>query len=96
MSAKCYNCKTELDYIVGKDLGRGENCISCFASLRCCKMCRFYDTSAYNDCREPTADRIVEKEKANFCDHFKLSGPKINNNSEVDSALDLANSLFKK
>jgi hypothetical protein len=95
MSAKCYNCKEKLDFTVGKDLGRGENCIGCFASLRCCKMCNFYDTSAYNECREPTADRIVEKEKANFCDHFKLSGPKKSNESEVESALDLANSLFK-
>jgi hypothetical protein len=95
MEASCYKCKSKLDYIVGKDLGRSENCTGCFASLRCCKMCNFYDTSSYNECREPTADRIVEKEKANFCDHFKLSGPNSKDNSEAESALDLANSLFK-
>ena len=32
--------------------------------------CRFYDSSAYNDCSEPAADRVVEKDKANFCDYF--------------------------
>ncbi len=25
----------------------------------------------YNDCREPRADRVVEKERANFCEWFR-------------------------
>jgi hypothetical protein len=57
-------------------------------------MCGFFDTKAYNECREPTADRIVEKEKANFCDHYKLGsgGTKLD---EVTDLLSKANSLFK-
>lgn len=96
MSSKCYNCSKELDLISGKDVSRSEECPACFASLRCCKMCEFYDTSSYNECREPTAERIVEKEKANFCDHFKLSSGQNNMNNKADAAMDAANALFKK
>jgi hypothetical protein len=59
-------------------------------------MCQFYDISSYNDCREPTADRIIEKEKANFCDHFKLGDGSNLNNDKQTSALSAADALFKK
>ena len=58
-------------------------------------MCEFYDKNSYNECRESSAERVVDKEKANYCDYFKLSGK----NSGVDpkqAALDALNSLFKK
>ncbi len=32
--------------------------------------CRFYDETAYNECSEPSAERVVDKEKSNFCDYF--------------------------
>jgi hypothetical protein len=58
-------------------------------------MCTFYDLKVYNECRESNADRIVDKEKANFCDYFNLSdGTSAAANKE---ALDnLASSIFKK
>lgn len=96
MSTKCYKCSKNLDLVAGKDIGRSIECSGCLASLRCCKMCKFYDTSSYNDCREPTAERIVEKEKANFCDHFKLCEGLNNTNNGKNAAMDAANALFKK
>lgn len=95
MSVNCYKCNKELDLALGKDVGRSEECPGCFASLRVCKMCEFYDTSSYNECREPTAERIVDKEKANFCDHFKV-GVASKASEKKDSALAAANALFKK
>lgn len=95
MTIKCYKCNGELDLELNKDIGRSEECHHCFASLRCCLMCKFYDISAYNECREPTAERILDKEKPNFCDHFKLSGGANDDGSEKKSALDAANALFK-
>tara|TARA_Y100000768_G_C23908713_1_gene648852 strand:+ start:936 stop:1172 length:237 start_codon:yes stop_codon:yes gene_type:complete len=77
------------------DVARTEECEKCYTDLRCCKMCSFYDKSAYNECREPTADRIVEKEKANFCDFFKLGAKNGQENPKVD-LLAQANALFKK
>lgn len=96
MSIKCYKCGKHLDLSAGKDIHRSENCTSCFSSIRCCRMCEFYDTKAYNDCREPTADRIVDKEKANFCDFFKLASSSNNIEENTRSAVDIANALFKK
>ena len=34
-------------------------------------MCEFYDTSVSRSCREPVADEVQNKEKANFCGYFK-------------------------
>ncbi len=71
MSLKCYHCAKEIPFKEDQDIGRSEDCPSCNTSLRCCRMCKFYDKSAYNECREPMADRVLDKEKANFCDFFK-------------------------
>jgi uncharacterized Fe-S cluster-containing radical SAM superfamily protein len=95
MSATCYKCDAQLSLVAGKDIGRSEECPSCYANLRCCMMCEFYDKSSYNECREPTAERILEKEKANFCDHFKLSGAS-NKSNEKEDLLSAADALFKK
>lgn len=94
MSVSCYKCNSELSLMLGKDIGRSEECPKCLTSLRCCFMCSFYDKSSYNECREPTADRIVDKEKANFCDYFKF-GNKDSCASNKDDALSAANALFK-
>jgi hypothetical protein len=34
-------------------------------------MCVDYDTRVAKHCREPTAEEVREKDRANFCDHFK-------------------------
>ena len=52
-------------------LSRREECPKCLASPRACRGCDFYDTSASNDCREPMADLVAEKEAANLCDYFR-------------------------
>lgn len=96
MSVKCYICNTELGLTPEQDASRSDECPGCFANIRCCRMCYFYDTSSYNECREPTADRIVEKEKANFCDHFKLSSSAQDLRQKKDELLSAADLLFKK
>lgn len=34
-------------------------------------MCEFYDPQVSDSCREPIADSINDKERANFCGYFK-------------------------
>jgi hypothetical protein len=34
-------------------------------------MCVDFDRRVANQCREPTAEEVRDKERANFCDHFK-------------------------
>lgn len=94
MSVHCYKCNKVLALIPQTNIPRGEDCPTCRTDLHCCRMCEFYDTKAYNECRESNADRVVDKEKANYCDYFKL---KANTGANpVQSALDAANALFKK
>lgn len=57
-------------------------------------MCTFYDQNSYNDCREPSADRVVEKEKSNFCDYFQLGASNKIDNAK-DKFLAQASKLFK-
>ena len=49
---------------------RAACCERCGADLRCCLNCRFHESSAYNECLEPSAERVLEKDRANFCDYF--------------------------
>ncbi len=64
----CYQCRIEV--FVAERVGRSETCPSCDADLRCCLNCRFYDPVAYNQCCENQADRVLEKDKGNFCEYF--------------------------
>lgn len=95
MKTKCYSCKNELEFETNSSISRSEECPQCYANIRCCKMCKFYDQSAYNECREPSADRILEKEKSNFCDYFQIGSGSDENDAQKD-ALAAANALFKK
>jgi len=85
----CFSCGKELD--ISDKPGRRDECPSCGADIKACRNCRFYDSTAYNECREPTADRVVEKEKANFCDYFVFggsSGQKEDNKDKAKKDLD--------
>ena len=73
-------------------MGRKEECPHCSTDLHTCTHCSFYDTGSYNECREPQADVVKEKEKANFCDYFVwqgASGEKNNSNDLLSAAEDL-------
>lgn len=96
MSLTCYKCGKTLSDTYKIMVGRKDTCDSCMADIRCCKMCQFYDPKAYNECRESAADRVVDKEKANFCDYFKIGSSGTNPDKERQDALAKAAALFKK
>ena len=91
----CYKCKTEIILENTGNISRAEECPECSANIRCCMMCEFYDKNSYNECREPSAERIIDKEKANFCDHYKLNLSAHYETKKAD-AMAMANALFKK
>ncbi|MBP9680444.1 MAG: hypothetical protein KBD76_03480 [Bacteriovorax sp.] len=94
-SFKCYNCLKDIPVLGSFKVTRTEDCPYCTKSLHCCKMCKFYDPKVYNECHEMNADRIVDKEKANFCDYFTLSGSGLKGPSK-EELLNSADALFKK
>lgn len=92
----CYHCQKAIPVLGGAfKIVRTEECPYCTTSLHCCKMCKFYDPKVYNECHESNAERIVDKEKSNFCDYFELSDGKRAENSK-EELINLADSLFKK
>lgn len=69
MSWQCRACGHSFPRQEG--IGRRDLCPSCGAELRSCRQCTFYDPGAYNDCREPQAERVLDKKRANFCDYYE-------------------------
>ena len=66
----CWKCGGSLaDYTL--PLRRLEECRTCGAELHVCRMCEWYSTSVAKHCREPIAEEVKDKERANFCDYFK-------------------------
>jgi hypothetical protein len=65
---RCHRCGTA---VAGERVGVRAVCERCSAYLHCCRNCDFYAPGVANDCREPTAERVADKEQGNFCDHFR-------------------------
>ena len=67
----CWKCGATLTDLA-ETVGRYDICPNCQAELYVCKMCEFYDPRVSNSCREPIADIVNNKERANFCGYFKI------------------------
>ena len=66
----CWKCGASLAGL-SLPLRRLDECAGCRAELHVCRLCVEYDTRVAKYCREPTADEVSDKIRANFCDHFK-------------------------
>lgn len=93
LSLVCYSCGKETSF--GDRVGRRDECQSCHRDAHVCKNCRFYDATAYNECKEPSADVVREKESSNFCDFFEPGSGNFAK-SKRDDLLAQAEALFKK
>jgi hypothetical protein len=92
---KCFHCGREIE-LTGR-LGFRETCSDCGRFLHVCLNCDFYDPTFNNQCREPQAERVVDKDRANFCENFvpqKASEPgRLAPSSDARTKLE---ALFKK
>lgn len=70
-SVTCWKCGAVQSGIL-LPLSRTEACADCGADLHVCRMCRFYDTGVADACREPVAERVTDKTRANFCGYLEL------------------------
>lgn len=89
----CFRCGEEVE--VGMKVFRKDACPSCHAPLHACRNCHFHDRSAANQCREPAAEWVSNKEAANFCEFFEPGegdGPR----GSSSSGRDAFDQLFKK
>ena len=93
----CWNCGAELTFL---DYGRGDTCRKCGRDTKTCKGCEFYDPSAHNECRENQAERVLDKERSNFCDYFRprsgAGSGAVSKDTSRDSMKAAAEALFRK
>lgn len=90
----CWNCGAALTAL---DYGRADRCPKCGRDTKVCKGCEFYDRASNNECRESQAERVVDKERSNFCDYFRpKAGLTGSGGPSRDAAREAAEALFKK
>ena len=71
---KCFACGAGVELRSGERVGFRDACPRCGRDLHVCRNCAHHDRSAYNECREPNAERVGERERANRCDYFAPGG----------------------
>lgn len=69
---RCWKCGVELKNLL-LPFSRYEECSTCKVDLHACMACRNYNPSVSNSCSEDRADFILDKDKANFCDYFRVN-----------------------
>ncbi|HSD09371.1 MAG TPA: hypothetical protein VLF14_00175 [Candidatus Binatia bacterium] len=101
MKSACHRCGAEVGARV---VGVRDVCERCRAYLHCCRNCEFYEPGVHNECREPNAEAVANKEQGNFCDYFRLSptsrgaagSPGCSSLSVASDARNKLDALFRK
>ncbi|MFW5689495.1 MAG: hypothetical protein ACOC1U_07980 [Spirochaetota bacterium] len=93
--ATCFACGAELP----AKIYRNTLCESCGKEAKVCLNCTFYDPSAHWQCRETIPEAVREKDRANFCDYFRVHSGASRTGSQGDhgsngSARDAFSKLF--
>ncbi len=90
---RCFACGKSFELAAGERVGFRDACEACQADLHVCRNCKLHDPAAYNECREPNAERVGDRDRANRCDYFTpgegVAGPGAANKAQLDA-------LFRK
>ena len=90
----CFSCQKVTEF--GERVGLRDECSHCGADAHVCKNCQHYDPKVYNECKETSAERVREKERANYCDYFVAGGSAASAATQKQDLLSAAEALFKK
>ncbi|HNQ03050.1 MAG TPA: hypothetical protein PKH69_00410 [Thiobacillaceae bacterium] len=66
----CWRCGADISRLP-RPLGRRAQCPGCHAELHVCRLCRHHDPGKAKQCREPMAEEVQDKTRANFCEWFQ-------------------------
>ncbi|MFN2339283.1 MAG: hypothetical protein ABR544_09965 [Gammaproteobacteria bacterium] len=70
-SLVCWKCGASIEEWP-LPLSRLAECDACHAELHVCRQCLYFDTGKASQCREPVAEEVQDKTRANFCGYFQL------------------------
>ncbi len=89
----CQGCKKEIpaDLLIG----RQAQCPFCRNDLHICLNCVFYERGVYNDCKEAQAERVLDKNRSNFCDYFLYRDSPVKSGASSASPKEKLDALFK-
>lgn len=90
----CHRCGTAFE--ASGQVSRGAACRSCNAWLRSCRNCASYDPKHKNECLEPEAEPVGDKEAGNFCEFFRANTRSGAMPAAAKPAEDPFDALFKK
>jgi hypothetical protein len=98
----CWKCGHRVETI--ERIGFHAHCPRCDRALHVCRDCSYYDPAYNNQCRETMAERVVDKERSNFCEYFvpnaetvaAPSRPSASQPSPEHAARERLDALFKK
>lgn len=92
----CFSCGAETQLGSGDRVGFRATCAACNADLHVCRNCAHHDPVAYNECREPGAERVGDRERANRCEWFRPHEGSGAGASQQPDPRDALDALFKK
>lgn len=92
----CQACQSEIPLAAGESVGFRDVCDRCRADLHVCLNCAHHDPTTYNECRESSAERILEKDRANRCEYFRPAHRAGTADGGQDEAMADLEKLFKK
>ncbi len=82
--SNCYSCGKE--FPAGLGVYRTTECSFCGKDVKVCLNCEFYSQGSHLDCRENISEPVIDKDKANFCDFFKLADNSLNGKSNCKAS----------
>ncbi len=93
---RCHACQTQIAVEAGATVGFRDECDACRTDLHVCLNCAHHDPTAYNHCREPGAERVLDEARANRCEWFRAgtAEAEADAQSERDSAKAALDALF--
>lgn len=93
----CFSCDAAVELAAAERVRFHEVCEGCGSDLHVCRNCVHHDPSAYNECRESSAERVGDRERANRCEYFHPADRRGGQAGGVRSeALADLEALFKK
>lgn len=84
MTRHCHHCGQP--WTDSRPPGRNDVCPGCQRDLRVCLNCNRYDERAAHQCREPRADPVADKDRANYCEWFAFAVRTFTPRTEPDRA----------
>ena len=86
---KCPYCQCLIEEVY-----RTTTCPQCKKELHTCKACEFYSPGSHYDCRESIDEIVIDKDKSNFCDFFRLTSKTLRPNNKSSQSREALDKLF--